>query len=52
MVVAVDCICSWVHDGAVRIHGPAEFQNWLAQLTKAAADGDEEAALNLSAVSF
>jgi hypothetical protein len=29
----------------VRIHGPAEFQTWLAQLTKAAADGDEQAAL-------
>ena len=30
---------------AVRIHGPAEFQDWLAQLTKAAADGDEQATL-------
>ena len=29
----------------MRIHGPAEFQNWLARLTKAAADGDEQAAL-------
>jgi len=44
-VVAVDCICIWMHDWGVRIHGPAEFQNWLAQLAKAAADGDEEAAL-------
>jgi hypothetical protein len=34
-----------VHNGVVHIHGPAEFQEWLAQLAKAAADGDEQAAL-------
>lgn len=34
-----------MHTVTVRIHGPAEFQDWLAQLTKAAADGDEQATL-------
>lgn len=34
-----------MHNVAVRIHGPAEFQDWLAQLTKAATDGDERATL-------
>src|SRR4051812_12522325 len=34
-----------MHTVAVRIHGPAEFQDWLAQLTKAAAEGDEQATL-------
>jgi hypothetical protein len=34
-----------MHTVAVRIHGPGEFQDWLAQLTKAAADGDEQATL-------
>jgi hypothetical protein len=45
VAVDCDCICIWVHDWGVRIHGPAESQNWLGQLVKAAADGDEEAAL-------
>jgi hypothetical protein len=31
--------------GGVRIHGLAEFFDWLTQLTKAAAEGDEQAAL-------
>ena len=28
-----------------RIHAPAEFTDWLAQLTKAATDGDQQAGL-------
>jgi hypothetical protein len=32
-----------MHTVIVRIHAPAEFTDWLAQLTKAAIDGDQQA---------
>jgi hypothetical protein len=34
-----------MHAVNVRIHAPAEFTDWLAQLNKAATDGDQQAEL-------